>query len=119
MPGNRQRRGFNAQLTVHFCRGTLDGLPADDRRDGNDRLLYALDDTNDGINTDPGVGWADDDRIRSLDRFADPGSGFRRFDSLKPKTSHTWLAAAMYEILLKCEVAFIGFNNRSHRLIRH
>ena len=77
------------------------------------------DDAQNWINADPGIGWANYNRVRRLDRFARPRGWFRGIDSVKPKAFHARLTATVDEIFLKWQVALVRFDNCPHGLIAH
>src|SRR5688500_5965655 len=116
MPGDRQCRWFYPQLAIHLCRRSLDSLPTDAWSDSHDRFVNLFEDTQNWVNAHPGIRWANEDGIRRPDRFLYPGNGLSGLDSCKPKTSHTRLAASVDEILLKCQVAFVRFDDCSYHL---
>src|SRR6266498_84072 len=125
MVGNRQCRRLDSQFTIHFCCGTFDCLSADDGGDCNaphprplswtERREYSQD----WIDAYPRIRRADDDCIRGLERFTRPGSGFRFIRAIKSETFDARLAALMYKILLKCQVAFFRFDNSFYWRIGH
>src|ERR1044071_6471462 len=111
--------GVDPQLEKHLGRGSFDGLPADDRGNCKHGFLQAFENAQDWINAYPRIRWTEDDCLRRLERFTRPWRRFRCLDSLKPKACDARLTTAMYEIFLEWEIAFLSFNNCSHRLIRH
>ena len=59
--------------------------------------------------------------MRSASRIASstPGAGLADSTSIKANAAHDGLGAALHQIFLKMQRAFVGFNDRRHGLVAH